>query len=128
LALVAVLLSPDTGRIFFLEELDTGLHPTRLHLLIQLIQQACRTQDVQVIGTTHNPALLAFLDEKARKDALLVYRTEAAPDSRVRRIAELPDIESVLAKQDLGRLHASGWLETAAVFSEPDEAGEGDEP
>lgn len=129
LALVAALLSPDTGRIFFFEELDNGLHPTRLHLLLQLIQQACREQGVQVIGTTHNPALLAFLDEQARKDALLVYRTEGAPDSRIRRIAELPDIESVLDKQDLGRLHASGWLEDAAVFSEPDEkdAEEGEE-
>jgi predicted ATPase len=126
LALVAVLLSQDTGRIFFFEELDTGLHPTRLHLLIQLIQQACLNHGVQVIGTTHNPALLTFLDEQARKDALLVYRTESAPDSRIRRIAELPDIDSVLAKQDLGRLLASGWLETAAVFSEPDEAGEGE--
>ncbi len=127
LALVAALLSPDTGRIFFFEELDNGLHPTRLHLLIQ---QACREQGVQVIGTTHNPALLAFLDEQARKDALLVYRTEGAPDSRVRPIADLPDIESVLDRQDLGRLHASGWLEDAAVFSEPDDEssaeGEGD--
>lgn len=121
LALVAVLLSPDTGRIFFFEELDTGLHPTRLHLLVQLIQQACRNHGVQVIGTTHNPALLTFVDEQARKDALLVYRTESAPDSRIRRIADLPDIETILAKQDLGRLLASGWLEDAAVFSEPDE-------
>jgi predicted ATPase len=121
LALVAVLLSPDTGRIFFFEELDTGLHPTRLHLLVQLIQQACRNHGVQVIGTTHNPALLTFLDEQARKDALLIYRTESAPDSRIRRIADLPDIENILAKQDLGRLLASGWLEDAAIFSEPDE-------
>jgi predicted ATPase len=121
LALAAALLSPDTGRIFFFEELDNGLHPARLHLLLQLIQQTCREQGVQVIGTTHNPALLAFLDEQARQDALLVYRTEAAPDSRVRRIADLPDIESVLATQDLGRLFASGWLEDAAAFSEPDE-------
>lgn len=121
LALVAILLSPDTGRIFFFEELDTGLHPTRLHLLVQLIQQACRNHSVQVIGTTHNPALLTFLDEQARKDALLVYRTDSAPDSRIRRIAELPDIENILAKQDLGRLLASGWLEDAAIFSEPDE-------
>ncbi|WP_428263783.1 AAA family ATPase [Haliangium sp.] len=41
LALVAALLSPDTGRIYFFEELDNGLHPARLHLLLQLIGQAC---------------------------------------------------------------------------------------
>jgi hypothetical protein len=36
---------------------------------------------------------------------------------------ELPDIKQVLQTEDLGRLHASGWLEDAAFFSEPDEEG-----
>lgn len=121
LAMVAALLSPDTGRIYVFEEFDNGIHPTRLHLLLELVQHTCRQQGVQVIGTTHNPALLSFLDKEARGDALLVYRKDGAPDSRVRRIADLPDIESILDGQDLGRLHASGWLEDAAVFSEPDE-------
>ncbi len=120
LALIAALLSPDTGRIYFFEEFDNGIHPTRLHLLLQLVRQVCREQQVQVIGTTHNPALLGLLDEEALKNALLVYRTEAAPDSRIRRISELPDIERVLETEDLGSLHATGWLEDAAFFSEPE--------
>lgn len=123
LALVAALLTPDTGRIYFFEELDNGIHPTRLHLLLQLIQQVCRDQQIQVIGTTHNPALLGLLEEDALKSAVLVYRTENAPDSRIRRILELPDIERVLKTQDIGRLHATGWLEDMVFFSEPDEEG-----
>ena len=121
LALVAALLSPDSGRLYFFEEFDNGIHPTRLHLLLELVQEACRKQDVQVIGTTHNPALLAFLDKEARSHAVLAYRNERAADSRLRRILELPGIERILDTQDLGRLHASGWLEDAAIFSEPDQ-------
>ncbi len=124
LALVAALLSPDTGRLFFFEELDNGIHPTRLHLLLQLVTQACEQRGVQVIGTTHNPALLAFLDEEARKAALLVVRKEEDPASRITPIAELPDLTRILETQDLGRLHAAGWLEDAALFSEPDSVGE----
>ncbi len=112
LALVAALMSPDTGRLFFFEELDNGIHPTRLHLLLRLVTQACRQRDIQVIATTHNPALLAFLDEEARKAALLVVRKEGALASRVVPIAKLPDLD--LDTQDLGRLHAAGWLEDAA--------------
>src|SRR5690606_26358089 len=108
LALVAALLSPDSGRLYFFEEFDNGIHPTRLHLLLQLVQQTCKRQEIQVVGTTHNPAMLAFLDEDARDHALLVYRSEQSPYSKVRRIMDLPGIAEVLAEQDLGRLHAAG--------------------
>ncbi len=120
LALVAALLSPDSGRLYFFEELDNGIHPTRLHLLLDLVQQACAHDRVQVVGTTHNPALLGSLTPEAREHAVLVYRNEHAPDSRLRRIMDLPDAARVLAGHDLGRLHATGWLEDAAVFSEPE--------
>jgi len=124
LALVAALLSPDSGRLFFFEELDNGIHPTRLHLLLDLLQQACVQQNVQVVGTTHNPALLAFLKPAARERAVLVYRPESAPDSRIRRILDLPDAKRVLETCDLGQLMSSGWLEDAAAFSEPDSEAE----
>lgn len=120
LALVAALLSEDSGRMYFFEEFDNGIHPTRLHLLLDLVQRACDSGSVQVIGTTHNPAMLAYLSESARKNALLVYRGDPDHGSKLRRIADLPDVDEVLASQDLGRLHQAGWLENAAIFSEPD--------
>jgi predicted ATPase len=128
LALIAALLSADSGRIYFFEELDNGIHPTRLHLLLDLIQRASQTMKVQVIGTTHNPALLAYLDKNARRDALLVYRGDSDRGSRILRIHDLPDAERVLASQDLGRLHQAGWLEDAAAFgaSEDEEGNDGD--
>lgn len=115
LALIAALLSKDSGRIYFFEEFDNGIHPTRLHLLIDLVQRACRDLGVQVIGTTHNPAMLAFLDDSTREDALLVYR-EPILASRIIPIMSLPDARRVLESQDLGRLHQAGWLEDAAAF------------
>lgn len=124
LALIAALLSEDSGRIYFFEEFDNGIHPTRLHLLLDLVQRASRSIDVQVIGTTHNPALLAFLDDRARADALLVYRSEYAEGSRLVSVTKLPNAREVLASQDLGRLHQAGWLEDAAVFGEDDEEAE----
>lgn len=120
LALAAALLSSDSGRVYFFEELDNGIHPTRLHLLLDLIETACANGDVQVIATTHNPSLLVHLGEQALQDALLVYRTEGEAQSRVRRIGDLPDIRRILKNQDLGTLHATGWLEDAAFFDDPE--------
>jgi predicted ATPase len=119
LAMVAALLSEDTGRIYVFEELDNGIHPTRLHLLLELIDRACAEEGVQVIATSHNPAMLAFLSERARADALLVYRGEDHT-SQVRRVMDLPNIAEILRTQDLSRLMLSGWLEDAAAFSQPE--------
>jgi len=111
LAVAAALLSPDTGRFYFFDELDNGIHPTRLHLLLQLARQTCRRNRIQVVGSTHNPALLTFLDAEDMEHARLIYRSEEMPESRVYNILDLPDIKRLLAKKDLGRLHATGWLE-----------------
>lgn len=117
LALAAALLSSESGQIFFFEEIDNGFHPTRLHLLLDVLEQASRHLGCQVIATTHNPQLLAFLSEPARRDAVLIYRLEREEDSHAVRILDLPDIQRILASQDLGRLFATGWLEdTVELF------------
>ncbi len=111
LAMLAALLGPDASRFYFFEEIENGIHPTRLHLLVQLIEQQCRTGTVQIVATTHSPQLLSFLSEESRESAALAYRLEGSDESKIIRIAELPEVERVLETQDLARLHASGWLE-----------------
>lgn len=113
LALAAALLSSESGHIFFIEEIDNGLHPTRLHLLLDVIEQATRNLGCQVIATTHNPQLLAYLSPEAREDAVLLYRREHEDASEAIRIVDLPDVRRILETQDLGRLFATGWLEDA---------------
>ncbi len=120
LALLSALLTAK-DELIYIEELDTGIHPTRLHLLLDLIQSASEEHNLQVVATTHNPALLTYVSSEVLSDALLVYRTEDDSHSRIRRIADLPEIARLLQTRDLGRLLASGWLEDAAALSEPDE-------
>ena len=86
LALAAALLSSESGHVFFIEEIDNGLHPTRLHLLLDVIEQATRNLGCQVIATTHNPQLLAYLSPEAREDAVLLYRREHEDASEAIRI------------------------------------------
>ncbi len=91
-----------------------------LHLLLQLAKQTCRQNRIQVVGSTHNPALLTFLDTEDMEQARLIYRSEETRESQVYNILDLPDIKRLLANKDLGRLHATGWLENAVFFNEPD--------
>ncbi len=123
LAFLAAFLGPAPERFYFIEELENGIHPTRLHLLSQLIEHAVTHRNIQVVATTHSPQLLGFLSEKARENAALVYRLDGQPDAHIRRIMDIPDAARVLKKQNLGRLHGMGWLEDAVACLE-DEAVE----
>lgn len=116
LALVAALLSPESGKLYFFEEIDNGFHPTRLHLLLDVLEQASRRMGCQIIATTHNPQLLAYLSESARQDAVLLYRLEGTQESKAIRIMDIPDVKRVLESQDLGRLFATGWFEDTLEF------------
>jgi predicted ATPase len=120
LALAAALFSPDSGRLFFFEEIDNGFHPTRLHLLLDLLDQASRQLSCQIVATTHNPQLAALLPKPARADAVLLYRREGSRESGAVRILDLPDVERILRAQDLGKLFATGWLEDAVEFQGTD--------
>lgn len=124
LALAAALLGPSTARFYFIEEIDNGIHPTRLHLLTKLIEQQTRDGHTQVVATTHSPQLLNFLSPQAQEHASLVYRLPGQPGARIRRIMDLPDVARILKTQDLARLHAAGWMEDAVAFTE----GGGDAP
>ena len=44
LGLLAVLLSPNPEGVYFFEEIDNGIHPSRLHLLIDLIEKSDQEQ------------------------------------------------------------------------------------
>ena len=118
LAMIAAMLGTKPAKLYFFEELENGIHPTRLSLLLQLIEHKVSGGEIQVVATSHSPQLLGFLSEKARASAALVYRLEDQPDARIRRILEIPEAQRVLREQDLARLHASGWLEDAVAFLE----------
>lgn len=117
LAMVAAFLGEEPARLYFFEELETGLHPTRLHLLLQLIESQVRAGSSQVIATTHSPQLLAFLTAATIEDALVTFRKEGEPSQHLRRLTELPDAKRLFSEKNLSRLYAAGWIEDAIAFS-----------
>jgi len=123
LAMIAALLGPESSRFYFFEELDNGIHPARLHLLLGLIEREAAHGTVQMVATTHSPELLALLDQKSLDYASLIYRLPDSNEGRIRRILDIPDAPDVIAKQDLARLHATGWLEDAVYFTSDNQDG-----
>jgi predicted ATPase len=116
LGFLAAFLTPDPTGLIFLEEFENGIHPTRLHLLLQLIEQQTAIGEVQTIATTHSPQLLRLLSEDSLKNASLIYRLDDRPDAQIERLVDIPHFQDVLDGSDLGELLESGWLETTMSF------------
>jgi predicted ATPase len=62
LALLAVLRNPDPPPLIVIEEVENGLDPRTINLVIEEIRTAVESRKTQVIMTTHSPYLLDLLD------------------------------------------------------------------
>ena len=118
LAILALLLNEDASGTYFFEDIDAGIHPNRLWLLLELIEKQTAKGNIQVITTTHNPALLAWMNDTTFENASIVWRDEYASDSIIRPIADLYNLRELRKEHGMEGLFTGGWLEDAMKFSE----------
>jgi predicted ATPase len=118
LGILAALLGPTPASFYFIEELENGIHPTRLALLVELIESQTKRRNIQVVATSHSPQLLQFLSEESLEHASLVYRLPDHPDARIKRIVDIPEARRVIKEQPLWVLHASSWFEDVLDLTE----------
>ncbi|NCC35791.1 MAG: ATPase, partial [Chloroflexia bacterium] len=57
LAMITALLTREPGSLLVIEEVDNGLHPSRAHLLVTMLQTLGAERKIDILVTTHNPAL-----------------------------------------------------------------------
>ncbi len=110
--LVALRTAP-AGSILMLEEPETGLHPQRVHLLVEFLESVTRERGIQVIATTHSPQLLQSLSSEALKSAVLCARSPDHPGTVLRRLGDLPHFNEVVDRSSIDHLFTTGWLERA---------------
>ena len=111
LAMLAALLGAKSTGVYFFEEIDNGIHPTRLHLLIDLIERQTAKNGIQVITTTHSPDLLNFINDTTFENTSVVSRLEDTEDAIIRPLDGLHKARELRKSQGLGRLHSAGWME-----------------
>jgi predicted ATPase len=117
LAMLAALLGTKPAGLYFFEEIDNGIHPSRLRLLVDLIEGQTGRSAVQVVTTTHSPDLLSMVSEKSFEHTSVVFRDPDTDVSDIALVKDLPDAAKLRSSQGLGRLHASGWMEDALLFT-----------
>ena len=123
LAFLAAFLGPHPSSFYFFEELENGVHPTRLSLLLDFVENQVKNKNIQVVATTHSPQLLGRLSKDSLENASLIYRLEKEPDARIIRVLDMPDARRLVKKQRLADLFASGWFEDTAYYMQPEKNG-----
>ncbi|MFB9279555.1 AAA family ATPase [Cohnella cellulosilytica] len=104
LAILSSLISEKPGSMIVVEEVDNGIHPSRIKRLIQVLSKLSRERQLDVIITTHNPTLLNALTREELLGVVLCYRDSSDGSSK---FYSLPDIEflpALLSKGNLGDL------------------------
>lgn len=101
-ALAAVETFPDQRVI--IEEFDSGLHPSRVHLLAEAIFDAAKRNRLKVLATTHNPAALDALGKDQLASVYICTRDIEKESSRIVRLTELPRFIEFMESGKLGDL------------------------
>ena len=121
LAIAAAVLSVPEGSLVVMEEVDNGVHPSRVSQLLRNIRRVATERKLTVLVTTHNPALLDTLPDEAVPDVVACYRDPEEGDSRLVRLAELTEYPELVARGPLGRLMTQGILERTLKHRQSEE-------
>ena len=113
LAIVTALLTRQPGSLLVIEEVDNGLHPSRAHILIEMLKSLGHDRGIDVIVTTHNPALLDAAGVSMVPFIIVVHRDSHTGDSLLTQVEDIGQLPKLMAGGTLGQLSTEGRIEAA---------------
>ena len=112
-AIVAAFFQPKMPEILTIEEIENGIHASRLRTLVELLRSQSKRSKTQVFASTHSPTTLEWLHESEYRTTFLCSRDESTGESTIRPLSDVPHFAEVVKKTPLADLLAEGWLEMA---------------
>ncbi len=112
-AIAAAFFQPDMPGILTIEEIENGIHASRLRLLVELLRSRAAAGKTQVMVTTHSPVVLAWLKPEEYATTFYCKRDEETGESKIIPLSEIPRFQEIVSKQPISDLFAEGWLEEA---------------
>jgi energy-coupling factor transporter ATP-binding protein EcfA2 len=112
-AITAAFFQPDMPAILTIEEIENGIHASRLRLMVELLRNRAKQGPTQVMVTTHSPIILSWLDPSEYQTTFFCKRDEETGESKICPLTEIPHFNDVIQRQPIGDLFAEGWLEAA---------------
>jgi predicted ATPase len=108
--LTALLTRPESSQIV-IEEVDNGLHPSRSGLLLKLLTEIAEERQIDILVTTHNPALLNKLNPAQIPYVVVAHRDRETGESKLTMLEDLETLPKLMASGPLGKLASQGLIE-----------------
>lgn len=121
LAILTALQTRPKESLLVIEEIDNGLHPSRARLIVEMLREIGTSRRIDVLATTHNPALLDALGPEIVPFITICHRDNITGYSRLTLLEDLQQLPKLLAYGPVGRLASLGMIEKA-VKAEPADA------
>ncbi len=111
LAILTALLTRPEGTQIIIEEIDNGLHPSRAKLLLQALKEIGTRRKIDILVTTHNPALLDALPIEMMPFVIVAHRDIETGESKLTPLNEIENLPKLMAGGTLGKITMQGALE-----------------
>ena len=112
-ALAAVFFQPDMPDLITIEEVENGIHASRVRLLLELLRTRAEAAKTQVVATTYSAAVLDWLGEEDYRTTFVCKGDEESGESRICALTDVPHFIDVVKKKPVSELLSEGWLEAA---------------
>lgn len=111
LAILTALLTRPEGSQLVIEDVDSGLHPSRVDLLLKMLREIGEQRQIDILVTTHNPALLDALEPEMVPFVVVAHRDATTGESKLTPLDDIQNLPKLLAMGSLGHLAETGAIE-----------------
>ena len=111
LAILTTLLTRTENSQVVIEEVDNGLHPSRSELLIRMLREIGNRRQIDILITTHNPALLDALGSEIVPFVVVAHRDSETGESKLTLLEDIENLPKLMASGTLGKITSQGSLE-----------------
>lgn len=111
LAILTALLTRPEGSQIVIEEIDNGLHPSRAALLVKILKEIGSKRNIDILLTTHNPALLDAFGSEIVPFVVVAHRDSETGESKLTLLEDIENLPLLLASGTLGKLATKGAIE-----------------
>jgi predicted ATPase len=108
--LTALLTRPENSQLV-IEEIDNGLHPSRAQLLVRMLREIGAKRKIDILITTHNPALLDALGPEIVPFVVVAHRDSETGESQLTVVEDIQNFPKLFASASLGKLITTGAIE-----------------
>jgi predicted ATPase len=109
LAILTAAETAESGSRLSIEELDNGVHPSRVAGLVRHIIECGKRRELNVLCTTHNPALLDQLEPGELESVVVCHR--GSEGSLLTPLNQMPRVQEILVGGRLGDLVTRNVIE-----------------